>query len=169
MYTRVQKQILCFLLDQPGYRYTSLFQLANELGVDYSNAWNAVKSLEDTGLLDVNVFRHGMTIRVRVRTEKSPRVGGVSVSLAYSVHRPQMEVSMDDQRGLPEVPEELQKSLVVAVNRINAIRDQQARMPLIAAIVYENARLLQEVNQLRSQLNIPVLPVYDPLRKNDGK
>lgn len=65
-------------------------------------------------------------------------------------------------RALKDVPNDLQKRLVIAAKKLNALPPFQ-RGVYVAALVYENARLLQEVNELRAGLGIAPLPVKDPL------
>jgi hypothetical protein len=62
----------------------------------------------------------------------------------------------------PEPTESERAALSRTARRLNAIRDDALRLSYVAALVYENARLLAEVNEHRQALGFDPLPVYDP-------
>jgi hypothetical protein len=60
--------------------------------------------------------------------------------------------------------EEEQKYVRVAL-KLNSIRDQRLRLLYMSTMIYENARLLKEVNEHRAARGLELLPSYDPEAK----
>lgn len=71
-------------------------------------------------------------------------------------------------RPLPEVPSQYQNGLSKRAIEINQ-QPTLKRLTLVAAICYENARLLAEVNTLRAALGFEQLPSYDPTPRKNGR
>lgn len=168
-FTRVQLQIMQAIAQERSWQRRGLFQLCLDLGIDYRNAWRAVRTLEIRGL--VTVGRSGARelslalgpahVGAHDHQNSTPRRGTAIAQTQITKHTAQGQ-SMNPSYPRPGLtPEEEAKYSKIAV-RINAIPDQRLRLVYVAAMVAENVRLLKEVNEHRMARGLAPLPVYDP-------
>lgn len=179
--TRVQQQILHAVLERADYQLMSLFRLATELEIDYKHARWCVQDLARRGLVKVS-RPHGRDMRVGVfgpwdYQDQQSSMGPVSTNSTSIVHRSKsggvntmsnivdtLRAALQQDGGYqrPELSPAQQASLSRAARRVNAIRDDALRLSYVAALVYENARLLAECNEHRCARGFDPLPVHDP-------
>lgn len=186
-FTRVQKQLLAWLLEHGG-ETRSLFAMAARLDVAYSHAWFALRDLERAGVITI-LGNSGSSLVIKIgnnysnhacrpsqpkggsvfanwrHTTHNTQIGGCNMADEYTPLRELAAQHVDYQR--PDVPDELKNNLSKWAVRINAIRDQRLRLMQISAIVYEMAQLLQEVNDHRVARGFDRLPVYDPITREE--
>lgn len=164
-YTRTQKRIMHAILTDARWEVMSLFQLCLDLGIDYSNGWEAVQALNNAGLVNITRPRgRDLILSMGAIHNHNPNGGTVRGNPPLISHISQSGGSMQDCIDYPRpdlTKEEIDKYSRQA-RKLNAIHDERLRLVYVAALVAENVRLLKEVNEHRAARGMKPLPVYDP-------